>query len=235
MSLKDTIEDQVDRYITSNYSVDDGYSIPLKTDITFGPHAKKINHAVAVYIDIRGSRKILSNHGSIATARAHKSFIYAASKCLKDQDGKLRSFNGDSILCFFSGENDAKRAVKAAMKIKCAIREIVNPKLLNSFQEDLDFGIGIGQGDILVVKSGVPGEEITQDLIWLGWPTYVAYEFGNYAKTPYNIMISENVYKDISSDTEMIYSNNKNMWSLGNDNFKSGNRNYYSTSYYWNL
>lgn len=235
MSLKNTIEEQVDKYTSSSYKIDEGYSIPKKTDLTFGAHAKKLKHAIAVYIDIRGSREILSNYGEIETARAHKSFIYAVSKCIKDQDGHLRSFNGDSILSFFSGEGSAKRAVKAAMKSKCAVINIVNPKLKSIYQSELDFGIGIGQGKITVVKSGVPGEEISQDLIWLGWPTYVAYEFGNFASSPKNILISEAVYDSIKEDENMIFSNGKHMWEFKNGKFKSGNRNYYETSYYWNI
>jgi len=104
-------------------------------------------------------------------------------------------------------------------------------KLNSVFQNGLDFGIGIAQGEISVVKSGIPGEDITQDLIWLGWPTYLAYEFGNTAKSPYNIMISKNVYNALEEEGKLIYSGTNNMWTIGNSNFNSGDQSYFTTSY----
>lgn len=233
MSLKQQILDQTDIYITSKYTINEGYTIPFKPNVTFGAQAKKLKHAVAVYVDIRGSRKILSKYGPIETARAHKAFIYAVSKCLKSEDGHVRSFNGDSILCFFSGENSSIRAVRAAMKAVYAVRNFVNPKLVDNFQEGLDFGIGISQGEITVVKSGLPREEITQDLIWLGWPTYIAYEYGNITRSPNNIMISHTVYAAITKEEKLIYTNGQYMWETGNITLKSGTRSYYSTNYGW--
>lgn len=236
MGLKEEIDAQVSKYLKSQYEVSEGYSIPEKSDIAFGPRAKKLKHAVVLYADLRGSKKILSERSALTAVRAHKAFLYAASKCIRAQDGKLRSFNGDSVMAFFSGEDDAKRAVKAAMKTKAAVLKIVNPILEQKGIPGLDFGIGIAQGDILAAKSGMPGNELHQDLIWIGWATYHAFQYGDKAGNPSNIWISKNVYKSIEKDDSMIKSNGKNMWVYNDDHeFSFGKVRVYKTSFYWNL
>lgn len=233
MSLKDEIENKVKEYLQSSYDIDEGYTIPDKPEIGFGAKGKKLKHAVVVYIDLRGSRDLLSDNSDLMAARAHKAFLYAAAKCVRDQDGELRSFNGDSLLSFFSGDKAANRAVKAAMKLKGAVNNVINPILEDENVKKLDFGIGIGQGSILVVKSGIPGEEIHQDLIWIGWATYHAFEYGDMAKAPKNIWISKNVYNTIKSDNYLRYSDGKDMWVYNDSHqFSFGNVRVYKTSYH---
>lgn len=234
--LKDEISEKVNDYMISKYDVIDGQTIPDKQSIGFGAKAKRLKHAIVMYTDLRDSRGLLSNNPHLLTARAHKSFLYVASKCIRNEDGHLRSFNGDSVLSFFIGENAAKRAVRAAMKIKCAVIEIINPILENKGKRKLNFGIGIGQGEILVVKSGIPGDEIYQDLIWIGWPTYHAFEYGDKARSPKNIWISKNIYNAIKDDKSLIYSKGDNMWVYNDDHtFSFGKVRVYKTSYYWNI
>jgi adenylate cyclase len=236
MGLKDEIDTQVSKYLKSQYEVSDGYSIPEKSDVAFGARAKKLKHAVVLYADLRGSKKIVAEHSPLTAVRAHKAFLYAASKCIRAQDGKLRSFNGDSVMAFFSGENAAIRAVKAAMKTKAAVLKIVNPMLKEEGIPSLDFGIGVAQGEILVAKSGIPGNELHQDLIWIGWPTYHAFQYGDKARSPKNIWISKNIYNTIKNDDSMIKSDGDNMWVYNDDHeFSFGKVRVYKTSHYWNL
>jgi len=236
MSLKDEITENVEAYMRSKYEIVNANVIPDKQSIRFGAHAKKMKHAVVMYADLRASRSILSDNTPLITARVHKAFLYAASKCVRRQQGELRSFNGDSVLAFFIGKNAEKRAVISAMKIKCAVVTIINPIVKEKTGEKLNFGIGIGKGEILVVKSGVSGEEMYQDLVWIGWPTYHAFEYGDRARSPKNIWISKNIFNAIKDDDNLRYSNGKYMWSYDDtQNFSFGGVRIYKTSYYWNL
>jgi adenylate cyclase len=236
MSLKEEIETQVKGYLNSKYDIKEGYIIPDKTDIGFGAKAKILKRPVAMYVDLRGSRELLSDHTALIAARAHKSFLYAAAKCVRDQDGKLRSFNGDSLLSFFSSEKASNRAVRSAMKLKGVINNIINPILEEKNIKKLNFGIGIGIGEILVAKSGIPGEEIHQDLIWIGWPTYHVFEYGNMAKSPKNIWISKNVFNEIKDDDYLRYSNGEDMWVYSDSHtFSFGKIRVYKTQYQINI
>lgn len=235
MGLNDEITNKVNDYLNSTYTIDEGYIVPQKSDIGFGAKGKKLKHAVVMFTDLRGSKKILSDNSDLTAARAHKAFLYAASKCVRDQNGKLRSFNGDSVLSFFTQEDAAKRAVTSALKLKGAVDNIINPLLSKKNIDNIDFGIGIAQGPILVVKSGIPGEEINQDLLWIGWATYHAYEYGNNAKRPHNIWISKNVFEAIKDDDYLHYSNGQSMWVWSDETFSFGTVRTYQTTYRINL
>ncbi len=169
--------------------------------------------------------------------RTHKAFIYAAAKCVRAESGEPRSFAGDSILSFFpgSGEEPAKHAVRAAMKIKWALEEIINPVLIRDYKGKLDFGIGIAQGEIQVGKSGIAGDEDFQDLVWIGWPVYRAVEFGERASRPRAIWISNHVWKSISGDSNMTHSAGKPMWIREEETLPEGTFTVHKTSYRWPL
>ncbi len=236
MSLKGEIKERVDAYLYSEYEITKANVIPDKKSIAFGAKAKEM-FARILFIDIRGSRKILSETDDpLESCRAHKAFLYAASKCIRNEDGQIRSFSGDSIIAFFMGDGDesAKRAVRAAMKIKYAMQEIINPMLEDKDQAELDFGIGIAQGTFTVVKSGMAGDEMYQDLIWICWATYYAVECGDKAQTPYNIWISERVFNAIKSDKSLRYnSKGDTMWSYDDVKLSFGTHKIYKTSYRW--
>lgn len=236
MGLREEIKGKIDTYMKSRYEITDANVVPDKQSIGFGAKAKKI-WARAVYFDLRNSRSLLAEHSELLAARVHKSFLYAASKCIRNEGGDIRSFSGDSILAFFAGSDDsvAASAVRAAMKTKCAVIELINPILKEKTGKRLDFGVGVAQGEIFVVKSGIPGDEMNQDLIWIGWSTYHAVEYGNRAKSPRSIWVSKNVFKSLQSDESMIYSDGKNMWVYAFVDLPTGKFKVYKTSYMWEI
>ena len=234
MSLKDDIEKQVKDYIHSKYNISKSNVVPRRSHLTFGPSAKEMQARV-LYIDLRKSRQILAERDDLISIKTHKSFLYAVSKCIRAEDGELRSFNGDSILTFFIGDgiDPARRAVRAAMKVKYALEEFVSPPLEKAFGKVIDFGIGIAQGGILVAKSGISGDEEYQDLIWIGWPVYHAVGYGETVSRPKSICISKNVYNSIKEDKDMTHSNGKPMWEKSEIELKNGTFTVYRTSYRW--
>ncbi len=234
MSLKDDIEKQVKTYIHSQYNVSKSNVVPKRSHLTFGPSAKEM-WARVLYIDLRKSRQILAERNDLVSIKTHKSFLYAVSKCIRVEDGELRSFNGDSILSFFIGDkiDSARRSVRAAMKVKYVLEEFVNPRLEKAFGKVIDFGIGIAQGEILVAKSGISGDEDYQDLVWIGWPVYYAVGYGETVSRPKSICISKNVYNSIIEDRDMTHSNSEPMWEEGEIELKNGTFTIYRTSYRW--
>src|SRR5205823_3535771 len=121
MALRDDIEATVKTTIESKYEITDAYVVPGRESVTFGATAKKM-WGRALFIDLRGSRKLLTDHEHIPVLKAHKAFLYAAAKCIRAESGEPRGFGGDSILAFWYGSDDdiAKKAVRAAMKIRYA-------------------------------------------------------------------------------------------------------------------
>ena len=235
MGLKSDITHRVVAIVDQSYSVSDANVVPTRGSVTFGSTAKKL-FARALYIDLRGSQALLSDHTPLTVLKAHKAFLYAVAKCIRAEGGEPRSFNGDSILAFWSGSgsDSAKRAVRAAMKSRYVLDKVVNPKLKEKYSETLDFGMGIGQGDVYVGKSGVAGDENFQDLVWIGWSVYHAVRYGDKAKKPRAIWISKNVWNVINDDSSMTTSaDGREMWVYADESFSFGRVRVYKTSFWW--
>ena len=116
--------DQIRQYLNESYTRSDTYSVPKKEDLTFGNTVKIIGHAKVFYIDMRKSRKILSDESDFWSVKIHKAFLRAVTHCIEEREGHIRSFNGDGILAFFMDDEATSRAIRAAMDIKGFVNEI---------------------------------------------------------------------------------------------------------------
>ncbi len=236
MATNQDIVDKIGEYLNESYTRTETYGVPKINDLTFGNSVKKMPHAVVMFIDMRKSRKILSDASDFWSVKIHKSFIRAVTHCLEKRDGHMRSFNGDGILAFFVGENAASRTVKSAMGIKGFVREL-NNQLDDKGLNKVDFGVGIAQGKVQVAKSGKGGADQTkQDLIWIGIPVYVAVELSNFGKFTRNIWISPKVRNTIGKEDylDVVFDDEgHSIWSKSTKKLKSvGDYTVYGTTWY---
>lgn len=203
-------------YLTESYHRNDTLGVPKRADLTFGNTIKKMSHAVVFYVDMRSSRKVMQDTTTFVSAKVHKAFLQSVVYCVENRDGHFRSFNGDGALTFFQGLNAASRAVQAAFDLKAYVHQI--NKTLASSGTSIDFGVGIAQGPVNVVKSGKRGDDATkQDLVWIGLPVYMAVELSDLGSSPRNIWITHNVLKTIEKQNHLgvVYHDGKSMWVKG--------------------
>jgi adenylate cyclase len=210
-------------YLDDSYTREETRGVPKRSDLTFANTIKRMPHAVVIYIDMRGSRKILLNATSFWSVKVHRAFLQAIVYCVENREGHFRSFNGDGAMAFFVGENAASRAVRAALDLKAYVIKI-NELTKSRIEVPLDFGVGIAQGKIDVAKSGKRGDDATkQDLIWIGVPVYVAVELSDFAKKPKNIWISPKVRDTIGNEKHLnvVNSDGDSMWTWVEKDLKS--------------
>lgn len=228
-AIKSLLQESYDRTTTSG--------VPKKGDLTFGNTIKTIKHSVVLYVDMRSSRKVMQDSTEFVSAKAHKAFLQSLIYSVENRDGHFRSFNGDGALAFFVGSNDASRAVRAALDFKAYVRQI--NVILAKHNTSLDFGAGIGQGKVHVVKSGKRGDDQgKQDLIWIGLPVYVAVGLSDKGSSPNHIWISKPVRDSIVSEKHLgvITSKGVDMWTKTQAAMKGlGTREAWYTSYYSTL
>lgn len=224
-TIKSLLQESYDRTNTSG--------VPKKADLTFGNTIKTIEYAVVLYVDMRSSRKVMQDSTEFVSAKAHKAFLQSLIYCVENRAGHFRSFNGDGALAFFVDGYAASRAIRAAMDFKAYVRQI--NELLGKHGTSLDFGAGVGQGKVHVVKSGKRGDDQTkQDLIWIGWPVYVAVGLSDQGSSPENIWISEHVRETIVTQAQpgVVTSKNVDMWTKTYVAMKGlGTREAWHTSY----
>lgn len=216
MVSRSDLEKQVNSYFSGQYTIINGTKIPEVADVPFGKTGKEMELAM-LFIDIRESTKIVDGFRRRTAARMYKSFLWGVSKIARDNNGQLRSFNGDGVLVVFSGENKRTNAVKAALQMTWFCRKILKPKVEEFFEnnkqlEDLnfDFGIGVDVGKVLVVRGGIKGGN-NNDLVWVGNATNYSVKFSSFSIDGYNTYISEDVYKKMA-DSSKFDDNGNDMW-----------------------
>lgn len=205
MTLKDDIKSKVKTILDDDFKVTDISYVPKidDTKLTFGNTGLKFE-ATTLFIDMRGSTETLNKHNKTTVAKIHMSYFHTIVKIANANNGHVRSFNGDSSLIFFQGTTKASlsNAVLTAMKIKYMLSDSENGinTLLKKYSE-INFGIGIDDGNVLCTKVGVGGEH-NRDLFWIGNCVNKSTVIGNECKSPNHIGISSYVYGNLTDDAK---------------------------------
>lgn len=214
---KDDLKKGVNEFFSGTYEIVKGQKVPDVSDLKFGKHGKEIDLAM-LFIDIQESTKITGGFRRTTAAKMYKSFLWGVAKIARNNDGELRSFNGDGVLVVFYGESKRTNAVKAALQLAWFCKKILKPKLQKYFDnnnelQDLEFGVGIGVdvGKVLVVRGGIRGEN-NNDLVWVGNPTNYAVKLAALSKDGYTTYISKRVYDFMNKSSKFGGKEDKNMW-----------------------
>ncbi len=240
--MKKSIENYIKDIFESDFTVTDITTVPDLDDkrLTFLNTGLRFE-ATVLYIDMRGSTKVLNKHNRSSVAKIHKAYFYIIVKIAKSLGGEVRSFNGDGMLVFFQGTTKItlSNAIKAAMKIKYLLTQDEEIKKLFSKYSNIDFGIGIDDGKILCTKVGLSGFN-NRDLVWIGNPVNKSVKIGDNLKSPYHIGISSHVYNNLTDDVKYHEKENYlgekekvNMWENNTFTYNDKEETYYYTSYYW--
>jgi class 3 adenylate cyclase len=202
--------------MSGDYEIIEATSIPSPDDVAFGKKAYKMK-LTAFCIDLRKSTDLLRIHDKETCGKIHKSYLTIATRIITANSGRVRSFNGDSVLAFWPAQYiyQIEQAVKAAFQLKWAL----STKFSSYFDNysKLDFGIGIDWGEVYIVKAGLPKNDNNNDLVFLGMCVNYATRIANQAHSPNHIEISTITYSNLSDDWIYGTSNGvkQNMWGDG--------------------
>ena len=246
MSTKENIAKKAKEILDNNFQIEKVSYVPDISDskLTFGSKGL-LFEATVLHIDLRGSTTLLNKHNRATLAKIHKVYFHAIITIADIFNGEIRSFNGDSMLVFFQGTTKQSlcTAVKAAMKMRymLSIDEGGVSKLLKKYTE-INFGIGIDDGNILCAKFGKGGVSNKNDLVWLGNAVNKSVKISDTRKSPHYIGISSYVYSNLTDEVKYHEKENSwgqkekiNMWNSGNFNYNGSNENFYYTSYFWSV
>src|SRR6266540_6506844 len=118
--------------------------------------------ATVLFVDLVDSTSLVSGSDPEIVRRRVTRFFDRVSHCIETHGGTVEKFAGDAVMAAFGApvahEDDAERAVRAALGILDAIRE------LNASLPGLDLAVrtGVATGEVLVSMSAKPevGESI---------------------------------------------------------------------------
>ncbi|MBB6239663.1 hypothetical protein HDC90_004321 [Pedobacter sp. AK013] len=242
MGLKEDITNKVKEILETNVPIQEVSYVPdiSDTKLTFNGSGLSF-YAAVLYIDMRGSTKVLNKHNRPTIAKIHKAYLHTTVKVATFLGGDVRSFNGDSVLAFFQGNSKEaiNNAVRAAMEINYLITSSesgINP-LLSKYSA-VDFGIGIDFGKILCSKIGVGRDNTTQDLIWIGNAVNKSTVISDQCSSISHIGISDIVHINLFDDLRYHkfkdafgYERSNDMWVKHYLTYNDATENFYKTSY----
>jgi class 3 adenylate cyclase len=234
------VTEGVDSYLAGSYEVTNPRDVPDPEDVPLGKKAMEFE-ATALFIDVRQSTDITDSFRRQTAAKMMKAYFSGAVRIINDNGGKVRSFNGDGMLAFFTGGTRTSPAVKSAMQIDWFVSELLQPKFRKYFENNLsalgkalnfEIGCGIDDGEIYAVKVGIKG---TNDVAWVARATNTAAKLSSVGSGTKNIYITGIAY-DRLHDWAKIGSDGANMWSdMTFMDIGGVSRGVRSTAYRWSL
>ena len=231
MSLLDDIKTTTNTFFNHEFTTAETNIVPATdySKLTFGNNGLTAD-LIFLFVDIRKSSKLHETYGEIGAAKIYQSFHNMNVRIINSRDGQVRSFDGDRIMGVFSGKRKNNNAVEAAMNIRYAVKEVLNNKLPATKQ--LDIGIGIDTGKVLITKVGRGRNDSNNDLVWVGKACNYASHMCNESENL--IHVSYGVHSVLLADN--LIADGNNMWQSCVMTLKDGSRiNVYRTNYYWGV
>lgn len=230
MGLKDELAAFCQDVFASKWETTEGKKVPDdESRLTLKNTAITIDGTV-LYADLDGSTAMVDGRKNWFAAEIYKNFLYCCARIISAQDGVVTAYDGDRVMAVFLGGSKNTNAVKAALKIKWAVDEIIMPKMKAQYP-DSDFKLkhvtGVDTCSLFVAKTGARG---ANDLVWVGRAANYAAKLTALPST--YTYITESVYKSIAADAKT--SNGKSMWEAVTWN-TFNNETIYRSSWRWRV
>lgn len=209
MALKGDLTNEVGLVFKSAWTETTGRVVPTPSDVGLGNKATLLEQAVVFYADLDGSTNMVDKKKWEFSAEIYKAFLHCAAKIVKAESGDITAYDGDRIMAIFIGNNKHDRAVRAALKLRWAVTNIIEPRM-KAIYTTTDFSIkhtvGIDMSDLRAVRTGVRGDN---DLVWVGRAANYAAKL-NTLSSDFPTWITKAVYDGLSSSLQT--SNFQSIW-----------------------
>jgi len=235
MAFGDDVRKAVDDILGTTFNERDGKVVPNTEDVALKDGAVKLE-AAFLYADLAGSSTIANQCPWGTTAKIIRAYLDSACRIIRNHGGEIRSFDGDRVMGVFIGNSPCSDAIKAALKIKYATENIIQPKATEKFTSVKDNNVLIRQScgiDFGVSRAVRAGVRNSNDLIWIGRPPSLAAKLSDLREHPYSTFISKTVYNRLSDETKK--SNGTDMWEERNYTFAGTKETIYRSSYHWSI
>lgn len=213
MALVDDLKKQVAEIFADQWTTRDGNVVPSDTSVTLGNDAVKLD-ATVMYADLSASTNLVDSKRDWFAAEVYKSYLAVTAKIIRSENGTVTAYDGDRVMGVFIGDSKNTSAVRAALKINWAVRNIVNPAIDKEYGADtytVKQIVGIDTSKLFVAKTGVRG---ANDLVWVGRAANYAAKLSN-LKT-YATYITDTVHKNMADAVKYV-SGDKSKDSIWNE------------------
>jgi len=195
------LRESVKEMLSGDYETLEIDVVPAASQVSLGKRAVRVA-VIAFSIDLRESTSMLDDHRSQTTGKIHKAFLHVVATVVRSSGGKIRNFTGDGLLAFWPlSSTEVDDVVVAALKINELIRN--DAAALFAKYRDLDFGIGVSSGSILVFKVGLEGATRDSDLVFIGDCVNMAVKMAKKAQAPLPIWVTSDIHDALSVELRL--------------------------------
>lgn len=180
MSEYNSLVQRINSYLYDSYRINDIDYIPTIDNITLGNQVYR-SRLCTLCIDMRDSSDLIKVQGNQVSGQIHKAFLTIVTHIIRQNGGRIRSFQGDSVLAFWKTD---RNQLNLAMKSSMLMKKYLTEDFFDNFNEfgKLDFGIGLDLGEVYVLRVGDTYSADNNDLIFIGKSVNFAVAIANYAK-----------------------------------------------------
>ena len=230
MGFKADLEKQIKAIFGTKWERREGRKVPEDTDLSQGNEAVDLE-ATILYTDLSESTKLVDNYKDWFAAENYKAFLQCATRIIRNEEGHIRSFDGDRVMGVFIGESKNTSAVRCALKINWAVKYVAQPILKQHYKNSkyvLRHVTGIDSTNVMATKAGIRN---SNDIVWIGKAANHAAKLSSMSDK-YPTWITDRVYDNIHNSAK--YSGGKNMWEERKWTSQNDRRIYRST-YWWKI
>jgi len=232
MTFKDDLESEVSEIFSSAWTVREGRTVPDLENIKLGDNDAVKLDATVLYADMNDSTDLVDQFTNEFAAQIYKAYLRCAARIIKKEQGTITAYDGDRIMAVYRDETKNDLAVRSAMKINYAVREIINPLLKKKYPEkdyQLKQVIGIDTSELFVARVGVKNDS---DLVWVGRSANYAAKLCNL--DDYSTYITGDVFDTMSDSVKYSSKDKELMWTKLIWKARD-NKTIYGSSWQWDI
>jgi class 3 adenylate cyclase len=209
MGLKEDLAAEVKRTFKDDWEVQTATGVPDPRDLKLNSnHAKDLEKATVLYADLDGSTTMVDSFKWWFSAEIYKTYLRCAAELIKSESGVVTAYDGDRVMAIFTGDSKNTSAVRTALKINCAVQDIIKPALKEAYPNttfELKHVVGVDTTQLRTARIGV---RVDNDLVWIGRAANYAAKLTTLANGP--IWITGSVYDEMNQSVTLC--KGVNMW-----------------------
>lgn len=129
MGIADEIKTNASVTFKTGWDTRDGEKVPEPRYLKLGNDAVHFARATVLYADLDQSTSLVESKKWNFAAEVYKTYLYAATRLINDAGGAIVSYDGDRVMGIFIGKRQCNDAVRCALKINYAVKQIVQTEL----------------------------------------------------------------------------------------------------------
>ena len=167
MGLRDNLRAEVRKIFQEQWTTVSRGVVPESVDLELRNDAVTL-HGTVLYADLDRSTELVDTKKAWFAAEIYKTYLVCAARIIESERGAITAYDGDRIMAVYTGKRRNDKAVRSALKINFAVRQVINPAITELY-DDANYAVrqsvGIDTSELFVARTGIRG---ANDLVWLG-------------------------------------------------------------------